>query len=58
MKKLNGYVCDGSSCGKFFRSDDPIIGHGKKRILHFCSLKCKATWLKKGTFYTSDSLNR
>jgi hypothetical protein len=25
---------------------EPIYGEGSKRILRFCSLKCKAKWLK------------
>jgi len=46
-KKMYGYVCDNGQCKKFFQSEDPITGQGKKRLLYFCSLKCKATWLKK-----------
>ncbi len=45
-KKIDGYVCDRSQCRKFFKSDDPITGHGKLRTLHFCSLLCKSEWVK------------
>ena len=53
MKKINGYVCDNSHCRKFFTVNDDnklITGHGAKRILHFCTLKCKAIWVKKRNF--------
>lgn len=46
MKKINGWICDNVLCRKFF-SWEPLIVVGKKRDLHFCSLKCKGTYLKK-----------
>ena len=43
MKKLYGYLCD--KCLKHF-TYEPVTAKGKKRELHFCSLKCKAKYLK------------
>lgn len=45
MKKMFGWICD--ICPKFFKHK-PITAQGKKRELHFCSLKCKAKYLKAG----------
>jgi len=44
VKKIDGYVCD--ICRKFF-TKEPVIAKGRKRELHFCSLKCKGKYLKK-----------
>jgi hypothetical protein len=44
MRKMYGWVCD--MCITFFKYG-PVIAQGKKRELHFCSLRCKAKYLKK-----------
>ena len=43
VKKINGWVCD--ICLKFF-THEPITTQGTKRLLHFCTLRCKAKYLK------------
>lgn len=44
IKKIKHiYKCD--YCGLEF-NHEPIYAHGKKRILYFCSLKCKSKYLK------------
>ena len=43
MKKMFGWTCD--KCLIFFEHE-PWPAKGKKRTLHFCSLKCKAKYLK------------
>jgi len=43
MKTATGWICD--KCGKSFQYE-PVIAQGKKRELHFCSLKHKGTYLK------------
>lgn len=54
MQKMGGWICDNTKCRKFF-TKDPLIVHGKKRELHFCSLKCKGTYLKKIGKINNDS---
>lgn len=53
-KKGKGYLCD--ICFEYFESDDPIIAHGTKREMQFCSLKHKAKYLKmrNGNITTKD----
>jgi hypothetical protein len=46
MKKLYNYVCDNPACCKTI-TDIPIFVKGKKRILHYCSEKCKLEHFKK-----------
>ena len=43
MKRMYGWTCD--ICNRFF-SWKAITAEGKKRELHFCSLKCKGKYLK------------
>ena len=43
MKKIGGYICD--DCRTFF-THKPITAQGKKRVLHFCTLKHKGKYLK------------
>ena len=41
---MYGWVCD--MCTIFFKHES-FSAQGKKRELHFCSLRCKAKYLKK-----------
>jgi len=40
MKKLNCIVCDNPTCCKVILNT-PIFVKAKKKILHYCSEKCK-----------------
>jgi hypothetical protein len=42
MRKLNCIVCDNPACRKVISDSlqHYILGQGKKRVLHYCSMRC------------------
>ena len=49
MKKLNCIVCDNPTCRRVI-GDTIFTEKGKKRILHFCSEKCRDRYWSKSKY--------